>query len=342
MDGVMVSDHYSICASKDIIADTFDSLRRKRSVPPGRLVLIGFLAWIGLSVWSAFVAAEGYAQELEPRTYANTPVDLNFLIAGDGYLKGSVLTDPSLPLEDAKVHAQVPIFAYARSLDLWGKSGKVDAIFPYACASGAAEFKEVPVARDVCGWGDPRIRLSMNFYGAPALSLKEFAGYKPDLIVGASLQIGIPLGRYDADRLLNIGTHRWSIKPEFGLSKAIGPVTLELVMGVAFFTDNNAFLGDKRREQDPILSVQGHLIYGFRSGIWFALDATGYRGGRTTIDGIRSDDLQQNTRLGATLSLPVNRYNAVKLNASLGLLTRSGGNFKMIGIAWQYRWGGGL
>lgn len=338
----MVSDPFGICASKDIIADTFDRLGRKRSVPPGRLVSIRFLAWIGLSVWSAFVAAQGYAQELEPRSYTNTPVGLNFLIIGDGYLKGSVLTDPSLPLKDAKLHAQMPIAAYARSLNLWGKSGKVGAVFPYACASGSAEFAGQSVGRDVCGWGDPRIKLSMNLYGAPALSLKEFADYKQDLIFGTSLQIGIPLGRYDADRLLNIGTHRWSIKPEFGLSKAIGPLILELIGEATFYTENDSFLGDKRREQDPIFSVQGHLIYGFRSGIWLALDANLYRGGRTTIDGTRSDDMQQNTRLGATLALPVNRYNSIKLNASQGVITRSGGNFKMIGIAWQYRWGGGL
>ena len=342
MDGVMVSYHFGIGTSEDVFLDSFNRLRGKRSVPSRRLVLLGILVRIIFVFWVVFLAGEGYAQELEPRSYTNTPVGLNFLIIGDGYLNGSVLTDPSLPLKDAKLHAQMPISAYARSLNLWGESGKVDAVFPYACASGAAEFAGQSVGRNVCGWGDPRIRLSMNLYGAPALSLREFAGYKQDLIVGTSLQIGVPLGRYDADKLLNIGTHRWSIKPEFGLSKAIGSLTLELIGGATFYTENDSFLGNKKREQDPIYSLQGHLIYGFRSGIWLALDANVYRGGRTTIDGTRSDDLQQNTRLGATLALPVNRYNSIKLNASRGVMTRSGGNFKMIGIAWQYRWGGGL
>jgi hypothetical protein len=141
---------------------------------------------------------------------------------------------------------------------------------------------------------------------------------------------------------LNIGTHRWSIKPEVGLSKAIGPLTLELILGATFYTDNNSFLGDKQRKQDPLYSLQGHLIRGFCSGIWLALDATTYRGGRTTIDGVRSDDSRQNTRLGATFSLPVNRHNSIKLNASSGVMTRSSGDFNLIGAVWQYRWGGGL
>ena len=48
----------------------------------------------------------------------------------------------------------------------------------------------------------------------PRSPCKEFAGYRQDLILGASLQVSAPLGQYDADKLVNIGTNRWSIKPE--------------------------------------------------------------------------------------------------------------------------------
>ncbi len=40
------------------------------------------------------------AQDLEPRAYSNSPTGLNFVIAGYGYAEGSVLTDPSLPLDN--------------------------------------------------------------------------------------------------------------------------------------------------------------------------------------------------------------------------------------------------
>ena len=73
-----------------------------------------------------------YAQDLEPRAYANTPVGLNFLIAGYGYSEGSVATDPSLPLQDTNVQLHGSVFAYARSLNVWGKSGKFDVLLPYA------------------------------------------------------------------------------------------------------------------------------------------------------------------------------------------------------------------
>jgi hypothetical protein len=175
-----------------------------------------------------------------------------------------------------------------------------------------------------------------------ALSLQQFASYRQDLIIGASLQVSAPLGQYDADKLVNIGTHRWSFKPELGISKAWGPLTLELTTGVTFYTDNHDFLGGKTRTQAPIYSVQGHVSYSLRPGLWVALDGTYYTGGRTTVDGVEGNDLQKNTRLGVTVALPVNRYISIKLSGSTGVSTRTGSDFDALGLFWQYRWGGGL
>jgi hypothetical protein len=71
------------------------------------------------------------------------------------------------------------------------------------------------------------LRLSANLVGAPALTLQEFAAYRQDLIVGVSIQLGVPASQYDSTRLLNIGTNRWSVKPDIGSSKAIGNWTIE-------------------------------------------------------------------------------------------------------------------
>lgn len=290
----------------------------------------------------ALMAWEARGQDLEPRTYSNIPVGLNFLIAGYGYSVGGVVTDPSFPLEDGDVQIHSTVLAYARAVDVWGTSGKFDVVLPFAWVSGTATFRGQPREREVSGLADPRFRFSVNLYGAPALSLQEFADYEQDLIIGASLQVSAPLGQYDSSKLLNIGTNRWSIKPELGVSKALGPLTLELDAGVTFYTNNDDFLNGMTLEQDPIYAVQGHLIYNFGAGVWGALDATYYTGGRTTVDGVKGDTLQENTRLGLTVALPVNRYNSIKLYASTGVFARTGSNFNTGGIVWQFRWGGGL
>ncbi len=287
-------------------------------------------------------APAALAQEIEPRTYSNTPIGVNFLLAGYGHAEGGVATDPSIPLENANLRTHSTVFAYARSFEVGGQSGKFDLIVPYGWVSGTAEFSGQPREREVSGFGDPKLRFSLNFYGAPALSLPDFASYRQDLIVGASVQVSVPSGQYDADKLVNIGTNRWFVKPEIGFSKAWGPWTLELATAATFFADNDDFLGGKTREQDPIYSVQGGLIYGFHNGIWVAFNGTYFTGGRTTVDGAEGDDLQKNSRAGVTVALPVDRHNSVKLYASTGLSTRTGTDFDTVGILWQYRWGGGL
>jgi hypothetical protein len=73
-----------------------------------------------------------------------------------------------------------------------------------------------------------------------------------------------------------------------------------------------------------------------------ALDAIYYAGGRTTVNGVEGDTLQENTRLGATLGVPIDRYNSIKLYASTGTYSRTGSDFDAFGVAWQYRWGGGF
>jgi hypothetical protein len=214
-------------------------------------------------------------------------------------------------------------------------------VLPFAEASGSATVKGQGRDRDVFGLADPLLRISVNFFGAPALSLDEFATYRQDLIIGASLQVTAPLGQYDSSKLLNVGTNRWSVKPELGVSKAWGPLTLELIPGITFFTNNNNFFGGKTLEQDPIYSLQGHLIYEFSPAFWAAFNSTYYVGGRTTVDGEQGQE-PENVRVGVTAALSLSRHQSIKFYGSTGVYNRTDNNFWAIGIAWQVRWGGGL
>lgn len=299
-----------------------------------RLVLsLLLVSWIG--------ASTAAAQDLEPRAYTNTPVGLNFLIAGYAYQTGDVVTDAAVPLEDGKVHVHNAVLAYARSFGLFGKSSKFDVIVPYGWASGSATVGGQQRDRYIDGFADPRFRLSVNFYGAPALRLHEFKDYHQDVIIGASLQVAPPFGQYDPNKLLNIGNNRWAFKPEIGISKTIGPASLELAPSITFYTDNHDFLG-KTRKQDPIYAVQGHLVYRFGEPLWASFDGTYYGGGTSTLDGVENDDRRSNARVGLTLALSVNRHSSIKLYASKAVATRIGGDFDLLGMAVQLRWGGGL
>jgi hypothetical protein len=283
-----------------------------------------------------------HAQSIEPRAYSNAPVGVNFLIGGYAWTRGGLSFDASAPLSDPKLSTSSAVAAYARTLDIAGKSGKFDVIVPYTSLSGAALFRGQPVERDVDGLGDPLFRLSVNLYGAPALTLPEFRSYEQDLIVGVSLQVAAPAGQYDPTKLVNLGMNRWSFKPEVGVSQAVGRWTFEGKAGVSLFTTNDDFFNGGTRAQDPLYSAQAHVIYSFPNGVWGSVDATYFAGGRTTLNGVADANFQQNWRAGATLAFPVDVHNSIKLYASTGAYSRTGNSFDLIGIAWQYRWGGGI
>lgn len=282
------------------------------------------------------------AQELEPRAYINTPVGLNFFIAAYAKSDGGLATDPALPIEDAQLTIDTVLTAYVRSLDLWGKSGKFDVILPYSDLGGEALVAGEQRERFTQGFNDPRFRLSFNFYGAPALSPQEFAKYKQDLVIGTSIQITAPVGEYDPDRLINLGSNHWAIKPDIGLSKVMGKFIFDVTAGVTLYGDNDDFYGGQRREQDPIYSMQSNISYNFGGGMWLSLGGTYYRGGRSTVDGVANNDALSNGRIGLIFAYPLSRQQSLKFNISDGVTTRVGTSFTSFGIGWQYRWVGGL
>lgn len=282
------------------------------------------------------------AQDIEPRAYSNAPVGVNFFIGGYAYTDGGLAFDPALPVKDPKLHTSNLVFGYARALNLFGKAGKVDVILPETWLNGYATMNGQRIDRSVEGISDAKVRLSMCLYGAPAVDLKEFSTYKQDLIVGVSLQVTAPTGQYDPNRLVNIGMNRWSFKPEIGISQALGKWTLEGQVAATFFTDNKDFYGHQERSQEPLFSAQGHVIYSFPKGKWGSFDATYFTGGQTSIGPKTNLDLQKNWRLGATFAVPLNRRSSIKLYASDGVSARTGNNYSMVGMAFQYRWGGGI
>jgi hypothetical protein len=282
------------------------------------------------------------AQDIEPRAFANAPVGVNFLIGGYAYTSGGLVFDPAVPVTDAELTTTSGLIGYARVLNVFGMTGKIDAFVPYTRLTGDALFRGEQVSRDVRGFGDPKFRFSLNFIGSPALTLDEFRGWEQDWIVGAALQVSAPLGQYDETRVVNLGTNRWSFRPQLGVSKAIGPLTLEFTGSVTFFTDNTDFFNGSTRSQEPIYAAEGHAIWSIGRGIWLSADATWFTGGQTTIDGKQNDDSQRNWRFGGTVSFPLSLNYSVKLFASRGVAARTRNDYDLVGIALQYRWGGGL
>lgn len=299
---------------------------------------IAALGAVGVLLGLAHAPAR--AQTMEPRVYSPAPVGTQFAILALADSEGGLSVDPSLPLTDVDLSVRTAILGYARSIDILGQSGKIDVLVPYGRIDGTALYQGQPIARRVDGFGDPLVRASVILAGAPAMNAGQFRAYRQDLLLAASVQLSVPLGQYDGDRLLNLGANRWAAKAEIGGSKTFGRLTAELAAAATLYDDNEDFFGGNRRSQAPVYSAQGHLVYTWPSGVWFAANATYLAGGETRVNGRADRNLQSNWRAGLTAAVPLTRQFSLKFNASKGISARTGNNFDLLGAALQYRWGG--
>lgn len=277
------------------------------------------------------------AQELEPRTFTNIPIGETFVVSGILYSDGELAPSPSAPLKDAEITLEGLIMGAAHTFAIAGSSAKVDFVVGRVCMEGSATFLGEFVEARRCGYTDPLLRFSWNFYGAPALELAEFSTWEAGLVFGTSLQVGIPVGTYLNDKLVNTGANRWMVKPGIGLSYKTGSWDFDVAMSVSFFEDNDDFFNGIYVKQDPLYALQTHLTYSLRKGRWISLNTNFFGGGETSKDGINSDDHQENSRLGITYSIPLNIKQSLKFYLSTGVITRIGNDFTTAGMNWQYR-----
>jgi hypothetical protein len=282
---------------------------------------------------------EAAAQDLEPRAYSASPIGTHFVAVGWARSTGDVLVDSAAPVQDITATTNLATIGGGTTFDFFGRTAILLAAFPYAWATASGQVGEETRSVSRSGLGDPRIKFSVNFIGGRALKRSEFALAERPTIVGASLAMAPPLGQYDPTKLVNLGANRWAFRPEVGISHAIRKWTIDGYAGVWLFTTNNEYYtGNSVRTQDPIYAFQGHASYTFKPRLWAAFDATWYSGGAAIVNGNDSGDLQRNSRIGATLSLPLTVRQSIKTSVTKGATTRVGADFTTLSVAWQVSW----
>jgi hypothetical protein len=288
-------------------------------------------------VFLVLMVEKSHGQDLDPRAYARIPVNVTVAVAGFGYSHGGIVTDPTFPLEDLDAKIIAPSLAVVRSFRLLGKTAQASVALPYAWGDASATIAGVRQSTSRSGLSDMRLRFSWLLAGAPAVSMGELAKAPRKTIVGTSLSIVTPTGQYFPEKLINLGTSRWSFKPELAISQPIGNRwLLDFYSGIWLFTKNDSFYpGSSERTQNPLGSFQGHISYNIQPMLWVALDWTFYTGGRSSVDGVEMDDRQTNSRVGATLVLPVGKRHSVKFAYSTGAIIRSGADFTSVSAGWQ-------
>ena len=291
---------------------------------------------MAIVLWSSS-AAVARAQDLVPGAFSPAPVGINILTAGMTFTDGAVSFEPSLPIEDAHSTVGGAGFGINRTLNIGGRFSSIGVGVPFMFGHVEGQVLKQFQEASRTGFADLSARFAINLYGAQAMTLQQFAAYRPTTLVGVSLSVGAPVGQYNSARYINLGTNRWSFKPELGVSRTRGRWTFEGDFGAIVYTDNTNFVNGTTREQAPIVALQGHLIYTMRPAYWVAADGNYWKGGRVTTNGVTASAEQKNSRLGLTLAVPVRRQQ-VRVSYSFGAYTTIGGDFHSVGMSYSYAW----
>jgi len=286
------------------------------------------------------------AQSLAPRAYVITPVGSNAVNLTWNFYTGAILFDNTVPITGASGTINLFNPTYYHGFSFFGRSANVLGGLPYAVGNfkGTVVNHQEQLYRS--GLSDGFIRMSVNLKGGPAMKTPQFRKWKQKTLLGVSLLVETPTGQYDPTKLINIGANRWAFKPEFGYSERWGKWVLDGYGAVWFFTPNSDFFsrnkyypGTNEQSQEPIGAFEGHLSYDFKARLWASLDGNFWFGGKTSVNGLQNPNtLQRNSRIGATVSVPISKHQSLKCSYANGAYIRFGGDYQALSFSWQYSW----
>ncbi len=265
------------------------------------------------------------AEELEPRRWTHLPINTTFAGAAYAYTDADIGFSPVLKIEDAQMEMHTWAAKFIRTFSLFEKTARIGLLQAHQKGrwSGLLDGAPKTVHRD--GWTDTVLRFAVNLYGAPPLQGKEYAAYraskKVETIVGAGFSVQLPTGEYMDDKLINLGTNRFTFRPQLGLVHTRGKWSMEATGMIVLYSDNDEFFNESKLEQDPLYAIHGHLIYTFRPGVWAGASAGYNYGGRSTVDEVKKNDRKQNLAWALSFGLPINRHLGVKV-AYIGTRTQ--------------------
>ena len=220
--------------------------------------------------------------------------------------------DPAYVISpDSSVDANVAIVGYARMLPLFDRTVTLAILQPMGRISGETTVVGRTYDQAANGFGDPMIEAGINLIGPKAIrTIPDLLRYEPKLSLDVMVDLAFPIGEYDSDQALNLGQNRWYGRLGTPVVWQLGSwvpgrrTTLEALPSVWFFTDNNDYVG-LNLSTDPMFQLEAHLTRDFTEHFWGSLDSTYMAGGKSTVNGVGGDSLN-NLGVGLTLGYQIN------------------------------------
>jgi hypothetical protein len=211
----------------------------------------------------------------------------------------------------ADFDATLALAGYARTFSLLDRAAMAAILLPMGRISGDVTVAGRTFNQSASGFGDPMIEFNINVLGPPAQkNIPDLLRYEPGFSVDLLADLAVPIGEYDSDKPLNLGQNRWYGRLGAPIVWQLGPwvpgrrTTLEFLPAVWLFGDNDDYVGQTRKT-DPMFQADAHLTRDFTERFWGSLDAAWYYGGKTSINGVSGEKLN-NLGVGLTLGYSIN------------------------------------
>jgi hypothetical protein len=297
----------------------------------------GLLACVALAFF--YTPSKASAQFNDARAYENTPVGVSQLELNYTYLRSNASLDPSLAIAGANLNLNQGTIGYTYYFGVFHRLAWVEAAVPLAGLDGS--IAGTNVHGSIAGAGDSSYQIAMLLKGGQALSISQFDNYEPVSSLGLSLTITAPTGLYDANKILNLGSHRWSLKPELAFSLPFGPDQkweFDAYGNASFYTDNPSYHGKDTLHQQPLPGLEGHISYSFNDRVWLSLDTRYSFRGTTYVDGISQNNAQQNFIVGNELNISLSPQNSLTFVFAKAIVHQNGPTDTGFSIKYDYTW----
>jgi hypothetical protein len=256
------------------------------------------------------------------------------------YARANASIDTSLIVGSANLNLNKGTFSYTHNFSMFGHFAWVTANVPFASLEGSVASSNV--SGSTSGMGDSSLEFAGLLVGGQALSATELAEHERTTILGMSLTVTAPTGQYDGNKVLNLGSHRWSFKPELGLSYPFGPERkweLDGYINAYFFTDNTSYKGVEILHQEPLPGLEAHLSYSVTPSVWASLDTRYAFRGATVVDGLEQNNAQENLTVGTEANWTPNSHNSLSFVFAKALVHTNAPAYTGVSVGYTYSWG---
>ena len=321
-----------------------------------------FLAFVAFALALPLISGPANAQDDGARTYWKGRSGTNVMsfqyLSMNLQASDTVQFDPShfiYPSADAE--ARIFIMTYARHMTLFNRpsvlsanlfGGSVDVKFdtnitpPEFLPPGVVPG--VSFSQSASGYGDPSVQLAVNLLGTPKIkTIFDYLNYEPTWTLDAAVMLGVPIGQYDADKIVNLGLNRFFGRIAFPFKyhfRVFSPgyrSSLEVVPSVWLFAENDDFVGQKL-QNDPMWQLEAHWTHDFTRQFFGSIDLLYRNGFQSEIDGVNIGSDVEIGDLGFTLNFQVTENVTIRTSFSSNVFGDSDVDTSMIRLQFVYAW----